>query len=234
MKMNKKTHVTKVRRLGAQASEAQTSEAQTLEVQASGVHPVKVRPLKSHSEELVGVKGRSSKVHSIEEYDFSEGRQFFFDTNVWLYIYGPISFPDWRSDVYSRALKEIRASEGSIYINCMIISEFVNAFARIEFKQQSEFAKYKEFRNSPSFRPIAEDISHNVKKILKNTLTCDPDLAAVKLPEIMDIFEEGRYDFNDLLYAEVCRAKDLVFVTHDRDFRDLEIEILTANERMLG
>ncbi|WP_440955061.1 type II toxin-antitoxin system VapC family toxin [Methanosarcina sp. Mfa9] len=221
--MNKKTHSVKVRRLETEASEAQ----------ASGVHPTKVRPLKSHSEELVEAKVHYSMVHSVEEYDFSEGRKFFFDTNIWLYIYGPISFPDWRSDVYSRALKDIRASEGSIYINCMIISEFVNAFARIEFKQQSEFVKYKEFRNSPSFRPVAEDISHNVKKILKNTLICDPDLAAIKLPEIMDTFEEGRYDFNDLLFAEVCRAKDLIFVTHDRDFRSLEIEILTANERML-
>jgi len=219
----------KVRRLETEASEAQASGTSL-----SGVHPTKVRPLKSHSKELVGAKARSSKVHSVEGYDFSEGRHFFFDTNIWLYIYGPISFPDWRSDVYSRALKEIRASEGSIYINCMIISEFVNAFARIEFKQQSEFSKYKEFRNSPSFRPVAEDISHNVKKILINTLTCDPELAAVKLPEIMDSFEEGRYDFNDLLYSEVCRAKDLIFVTHDRDFRDLGIEILTANERMLG
>lgn len=222
--MIKKAHSTKVRLLGVQASEAHPS----------GTHFTEVQPLKTHSEELSLAKAHSSKVHSVEKYDFSEGRQFFFDTNIWLYIYGPISFPDWRSDVYSRALKEIRASEGSIYINCMIISEFVNAFARIEFKQQSEFAKYKEFRNSPSFRPVAEDISNNVKKILKNTLTCDPDLAAVKLPEIMDAFEEGRYDFNDLLFAEVCRAKDLIFVTHDRDFRDLEIEILTANERMLG
>ncbi|AKB24599.1 hypothetical protein MSMTP_1130 [Methanosarcina sp. MTP4] len=222
--MSKKAHATKVRPLGVQASEAYSS----------GTHSTEVQSLKTHSEELSLAKIRSAKVHSVEKYDFSEGRQFFFDTNIWLYIYGPISFPDWRSDVYSRALKEIRVSEGSIYINCMIISEFVNAFARIEFKQQSEFAKYKEFRNSPSFRPVAEDISNNVKKILKNTLTCDPELAAVKLPEIMDTFEEGRYDFNDLLFAEVCRAKDLIFVTHDRDFRDLEIEILTANERMLG
>jgi predicted nucleic acid-binding protein len=222
--MSKKAHATKVRPLGVQTSDAYPS----------GTHSTEVQSLKTHSEELFLAKVRSSKVHSVEKYDFSECRQFFFDTNIWLYIYGPISFPDWRSDVYSRALKEIRASEGSIYINCMIISEFVNAFARIEFKQQSEFAKYKDFRNSPSFRPVAEDISHNVKKILKNTLTCDPELAAVKLPEIMDTFEEGRYDFNDLLFAEICRAKDLIFVTHDRDFRDLEIEILTANERMLG
>lgn len=222
--MSKKTHTTKVRRLGPRALETSPPEA----------HSTEIRPLKSHSEELAEAKVHYANVHSVEEYDFSEGRQFFFDTNVWLYIYGPISFPDWRSDVYSRALKEIRASESSIYINCMIISEFVNAFARIEFKQQSEFAKYKEFRNSPSFRSVAEDISHNVKKILKNTLTCDPDLAAIKLPEIMSTFEEGKYDFNDLLFAEVCRAKDLIFVTHDRDFRNLGIEILTANDRMLG
>jgi predicted nucleic acid-binding protein len=221
--MSKNTHATKVRLLGGQPSEAYPS----------GVHTTEVHSLEAHSEELRTAKFHPKTVHSVEDYDFSDGQHFFFDTNIWLYIYGPISFPDWRSDVYSRALKEIRDSEGSIYINCMIISEFINAFARIEFKQQSEFGKYKEFRNSPDFRHIAEDISHNLKKILKSTLTCDPDLVGIKLPEIMDTFEEGRYDFNDLVFAEICRAKDLIFVTHDRDFRDLGIEILTANERML-
>ncbi|MCQ1535571.1 PIN domain-containing protein [Methanosarcina sp. KYL-1] len=202
-------------------------------VHAAKVYPLKrhakVRPVKAHPGKALPVK-----VHSVEGYDFSREQLFFFDTNIWLYIYGPIGFSDPRSDLYSRVLKEIRASNSSIYINCLIISEFINAFARIEFKQQSEFSKYKEFRNSPGFRPVAQDISHNLKKILRSTLTCDPEMQEVNLPEIMEIFEQGKYDFNDLVFAEICRAKDMVFVTHDKDFRDLGVEILTANERLLG
>ncbi|HOW15007.1 PIN domain-containing protein [Methanosarcina sp.] len=189
---------------------------------------VKLRPVKS-----LPVRPGQAPVHSTETYDFPSEKGYFFDTNIWLYIYGPIGWPDQKSAVYSRVLREIRNSNGTIYINCMIISEFINAFSRIEFKQQTTYSRFKEFRNSLSFRPVAEDIASNVKKILRNTLACDPNLNVIDLPEIMSFFEQGKYDFNDLLFAEICRAKGLVFVTHDKDFSELGVEILTANEKLL-
>jgi len=116
----------------------------------------------------------------------------------------------------------------------MIISEFINTFSRIEFKQQSEFTRFKDFRGSLKYRAIAQDISYNVKKIFKSTLACDPELQVINFPEVMDMFEQGKYDFNDLLFAQICRAKNLVFVTHDKDFRELGVEILTANKKLLS
>jgi len=198
------------------------------------VYPVRRRPRlragASRPAEPLPVK----EVHSIDEYDFPEGKGYFFDTNIWLYIYGPIGWPDPRSDAYSKALKEILNSDGTIYINCMIISEFINAFARIEFKQQTDFTRFKDFRNSLAFRAIAQDIAYNVRKILKSTLACDTELQAIDLPEVMDFFEQGKYDFNDLLFAQICRAKNMVFVTHDKDFSELGVEILTANEKLVN
>jgi predicted nucleic acid-binding protein len=196
------------------------------------IFPVRRRP-RLRAGEPRPTKPVPVKVHSIENYDFPAGKDYFFDTNIWLYIYGPISWPDQMSDAYSRTLKKIRNSEGTIYINCMIISEFINAFSRIEFKQQTDFTRFKEFRNSLAFRAIAQDIAYNVRKILKSTLTCDPELQAIDIPEVMDLFEQGKYDFNDLLFAQICRGKDMVFVTHDKDFSELGVEILTANEKLV-
>jgi len=201
------------------------------------VHIATVYPLRRRPRLLAG-RGRpasvSVNVHSIESYDFPEDKSYFFDTNIWLYIYGSIGWPDQRPDVYSGALKKIRDSKDTIYINCMIISEFINAFSRIEFKQQSEFTRFKEFRSSLSYRAIAQDLAYNVKKILKSTLACDPEMQAINLPEVMDLFEQGKYDFNDLLFAQICRAKGMIFVTHDKDFSELEVDILTANEKLVG
>jgi predicted nucleic acid-binding protein len=202
------------------------------------IHHATVFPVRRRPRLRVGggrpVKTIPVKVHSIDNYDFPEGKGYFFDTNIWLYIYGPIGWPDQRSDAYSKALKAIRHSDGTIYINCMIISEFINAFSRIEFKQQTDFTRFKEFRNSLAFRAIAQDIAYNVRKILKSTLACDPELTVIDLPEIMDLFEQGKYDFNDLLFAQICRAKNMIFVTHDKDFSELGVEILTANEKLVG
>jgi predicted nucleic acid-binding protein len=196
------------------------------------VFPVR-RNVRLRSGKTLPVKPSPIPIHSIETYDFPSGKSYFFDTNIWLYIYGPIGWPDQKSGIYSRALREIRNSNGTIYINCMIISEFINAFSRIEFKQQTTYSSFKEFRNSLSFRLVAEDIASNVKKILRNTLACDPDLKVIDLPEIMRLFEQGKYDFNDLLFADICRLKGMIFVTHDKDFSELGVEILTANEKLL-
>ncbi|MEL7665537.1 MAG: PIN domain-containing protein [Methanosarcina mazei] len=201
-------------------------------VHRATVYPVR-RSARLRPGKILPVKPGPAPIHSIETYDFPEERSYFFDTNIWLYIYGPIGWPDQKSAVYSRALREIRNSNGTIYINCMIISEFINAFSRIEFKQQTTHSRYKDFRNSISFRPVAEDIASNVKKILRNTLACDNDLKVIDLPEIMSFFEQGKYDFNDLVFAEICRSGEMVFVTHDKDFSELGVEILTANEKLL-
>ncbi len=201
-------------------------------VHRATVYPVR-RSARLRPGKTLPVKPGPAPIHSIETYGFPEERSYFFDTNIWLYIYGPIGWPDQKSAVYSRALREIRNSNGTIYINCMIISEFINAFSRIEFKQQTTHSRYKDFRNSIGFRPVAEDIASNVKKILRNTLACDNDLKVIDLPEIMSFFEQGKYDFNDLVFAEICRSGEMVFVTHDKDFSELGVEILTANEKLL-
>lgn len=196
------------------------------------VYPVR-RSVRLRPGKTLSLKPSPAPAHSIETYYFPSENNYFFDTNIWLYIYGPIGWPDQKSDIYSKALREIRNSNGTIYINCMVISEFINAFSRIEFKQQTTYSRFKEFRNSLSFRPVAEDIASNVKKILRNTLTCDPELKVIDLPEIMSFFEQGKYDFNDLVFAEICRSRGMVFVTHDKDFSELGVEILTANEKLL-
>ena len=122
------------------------------------VYPVR-RSVRLRPGKALPVKPSPAPIHSTATYDFPEEKSYFFDTNIWLYIYGPIGWPDQKSAVYSRALREIRNSNGTIYINCMVISEFINAFSRIEFKQQTDHSRFKEFRNSLSFRPVAEDIS---------------------------------------------------------------------------
>ena len=88
----------------------------------------------------------------------------------------------------------------------MIISEFINAFARIEFKQQTDFTRFKDLKlpTLPGNRP---GYCLQREKNLKSTLACDPELQAIDLPEVMDFFEQGKYDFNDLLFAQICRAK---------------------------
>ena len=51
---------------------------------------------------------------------------------------------------------------------------------------------------------------------------------------LLSDFEANSRDFNDAILAQLCRAKDLKLVTHDGDFKDCGITILTANSNLLS
>ncbi len=174
------------------------------------------------------------KVHHIKKYNLSLENTFFFDTNVWLYVYGPIAYQDWKSEIYSSVLKKMHDLGCPIYTNSMVISEFINSFARMEFKQQSTFMGFKDFRNSSEFLSTAEEIAYNVKKILNITFRCDSDLADLDLINLVNNFETGSYDFNDLIFTEICKNRGMILVTHDGDFKSSGLEVLTANRKLLN
>ena len=46
-------------------------------------------------------------VSHVEDYDFTSGDEVFFDTNVWLFIYGPHDPADARVYAYSSALRRL-------------------------------------------------------------------------------------------------------------------------------
>jgi len=46
-------------------------------------------------------------------------------------------------------------------------------------------------------------------------------------------YEEGDSDFNDQVLVEICKSKDLTLITHDADFKAVDINILTANKKLL-
>jgi predicted nucleic acid-binding protein len=41
-------------------------------------------------------------------------------------------------------------------------------------------------------------------------------------------------DFNDLMLIELCKKNMFALVTHDIDFKDSDIHVLTANNELLG
>ena len=50
---------------------------------------------------------------------------------------------------------------------------------------------------------------------------------------LIDEFEKADSDFNDQILAELCKRRNLKLVTHDADFRDRGLNILTTNPRLL-
>jgi len=119
----------------------------------------------------------------------------------------------------------------------LIVSEFVNAYARIKFYIQfpdpSSRPHFKRFRQSADFKPIAQAVAADIRRILQHCNRIESGFDTLDIAALVDEYGKGNSDFNDQVLAELCRSKGLMLVTHDSDFTDTGLTIVTANQHLL-
>jgi predicted nucleic acid-binding protein len=173
----------------------------------------------------------------IRYHTFAEDEQFFIDANIWFFIYGPLPTRNVSSEVYSRALKKMRASGSRVFVNVLVLSEFINRFARFEFHRcgfTHGTGDFKRFRDSDEFEEISEEIAIMARRIAESAIRCDSGFHRFDVFGILDEFRKTRHDFNDLMIAKLCEVEGFTLVTHDSDFANDDIPLLTANDHLLG
>ncbi|MGH8547813.1 MAG: hypothetical protein ACRERU_04295 [Methylococcales bacterium] len=98
----------------------------------------------------------ANNASSVTSYDFKSDDALVVDTNVWLLVFGPQKPGDRRVAAYSRALEKILAAQCRIYIDVLIVSEFINTYARLKWNVNGKpCADFKRFRKSSNFKPLA-------------------------------------------------------------------------------
>lgn len=174
------------------------------------------------------------KAMAVDSYNFKPEDELFLDANIWLFVYGPQRPGDAKAAVYSLALSKILAAQSRIYIDVLVLSEFINTYARLKWNQAALPIKFKAFRNSPDFKPVAKDIAADVKLVLKHCSRIEDGFEALDLDNLMDGYAEGDSDFNDQVIAALCKRKGLKLVTDDGDFSAHGVPVVTANKRLLS
>jgi predicted nucleic acid-binding protein len=179
----------------------------------------------------------ASEILSIGNYAFSNQDRLFLDTNIWMYVYGPQSPNDWRNKVYSGALANILRANAPVFVDVLVLSEFINRYARVEHSLAKERNKvdepFKSYRMSDEFKPVAKVITDSVRRITRFCRRLESGFQDVDLEQLLTDFETQRPDFNDQILVSLCKSHDLTMVTHDADFRESGLSILTANSRLL-
>lgn len=175
-----------------------------------------------------------TEVFQIDSYEFAESDALFVDTNIWFYIYAPQPPDDWRTRIYSKALAKILSAKSHIYIDALVLSEFINRYGRLAHELSGVSIKFKEFRQSPAFKSVAKDIEVSVKGILKHCHRTESGFPECDIDSLLAKFGEGDSDFNDQLMTELCKGKGFKLITHDQDFKECGLTVLTANKRLLS
>ena len=183
-----------------------------------------------------------SNIIAIDSYQPQDKDKFFFDTNIWMYLYCPLG--NYKREVikkYDGFLKKAIGVKSSVFISSLVLSEFFNAYTRLEFNilKEKEPSKYrdfkKDFRETAAYKKTVISIKTIVKtQILKLSKRLDDMFSNINLDELFENIE--RSDFNDNYYQLLAATENIKIVTNDSDFastRKIPVPILTANYKLL-
>lgn len=163
--------------------------------------------------------------------------QFFFDTNVWLLLFGTVSNYQRNDQAsYSSLLKELILRNKPIYITSMVISEFANVLLRHDFKQWSTTNGFnnqdfkRDFVGTNDYLNSVVTIKQLILSILSipNLIKVSDSFHNIDTDIILNNF--GNVDFNDSYITQLATQNGYKIVTNDRDFQKLGnfIDIITT------
>lgn len=159
----------------------------------------------------------------IRTYQPKSGDCFFFDNNVWIYIFGPVaSYNKNLQQIYSRFLSATQTAGATIFINSMILSEFSNRILRLNFDQWKRKCgiinpDYKrDFIGTNDYKDTVSELKLNIGKIIKITERGSDNFNAVNINRVLSHLEF--IDFNDSYMIEMAATSGWKIVTDDGDF----------------
>lgn len=183
-------------------------------------------------------------VSKIKDFKVHSDNVFFFDTNVWMYVFGPMAGAKTdQQRYYSQLLRDIDTAKASVFVSSLVITEYVNACLQIEFKiwkkkpeNAIKLAVNQDFNFKRDFRPSVE-----YKIALRNVKSQVKDILAVseRIPDcfnridVMPLFDWVNIDFNDAYYMRLCgeQSNKVTLVTDDKDILNnprVTVDLLTA------
>ena len=177
----------------------------------------------------------ADNVHDIKKYSPKSSDTFFFDNNIWMYLFCPLgNYNISKQKSFSAFLQSITTSRGTIFINSLILSEFSNSYLKMDSKRWKEETKNydanykKDYIGTTRYQDTVSEIKRNINEILKFCDKSSDNFNAVNLNNIFGHF--SHIDFNDSYYLELANIDNLKIVTDDGDFVNYNghnIEIIT-------
>lgn len=182
--------------------------------------------------------------HSVKD-----SEKYFLDANIWLKVLAPKNKVTYKDKEYIKFFgKLLSNTKVRIIVPALVISEVINRIIR-EVYYQKHLRVVK--KSTPTFTPPSD----YYKNVYRNTmdyriaynLICDDiksyntsiDLvndefgSTFKFKHIMSN-PPTSLDFNDYYYYNLCKKKNYILVTDDKDFWVEDIKVITMSETLLN
>lgn len=168
-------------------------------------------------------------------YNLNE-RKIFFDANIILYIFWPTD-NRWEVKEYTSIFNNLYKQKNEMFIDFIVISEVVNRAIKIEYDkyiQKNNFSKnklsYKKYRDSKE----GQNTINDVYQIIKNKIVSIFSIKGedFKIDDIENFLQVTLLDFSDKGIEAICKKNNYILLTHDRDFVNSDLEILSLNKKL--
>lgn len=170
----------------------------------------------------------TNNIFQAKNFDVKSNQSFFFDNNIWMFLYCPIAnFNEAKQQSISNLFEKILSRNSVIIINSLIISEFCNAYLRLDFNLwkeeiQNPTANFKNDyfstkRAVDTRKVIANTVNNRMLKISER----HPDsFNAINFDTIFKTYE--LIDYNDAIIYNQCKNNKWILVSDDADFSKFE------------
>ena len=174
--------------------------------------------------------------YKISNYTVSPNEEFFFDTNIWMFIFAPLAgSKPHKQKAYSKLLGEIVSRGATIWINSQVIAEYINRCLRMEFEEwkkrsQRYAANFKnDFRSTADYASTLQDTKSQVSAILQKATRYPDDFHTIDVDAIISSMGTS-LDYGDAVIVDLCKRRNFKLVTDDGDMTKTEFsfKVITA------
>jgi predicted nucleic acid-binding protein len=173
-----------------------------------------------------------NSVFKIGDYSAKSSDIFFFDNNIWMYLFCPLaSYQIKKQTSYSRFFNYLLSRQLPIFVNSLVLSEFSNRYLRLDFELANKddgksirkvFPSYKkDYVGSPRFSKTVAALKTSLLQIMKVSQRCSDEFNSINLNEVFQLFQ--KIGFNDSYYIELAKKKNWIIVSDDSDFTNANI-----------
>lgn len=190
------------------------------------------------------------KISNLRNQQPVSGRKYFFDAHVWIWYFNYTSLEP-KQMKYVKFLETILDSDlekpPKVVVTSLLISEVINRLIRTFdyqafIKETGDTAAYKTtdseyykqvYRKSQAYRLDYETRCNDFTKELQRNFEIHNEDCTSFYPSELFNCSSFELDFNDNVYYQIAKKDNLNIVTHDLDFFQPDVFIITLHTLML-
>ena len=160
----------------------------------------------------------------LKKFEVKSNQSFFFDNNIWMFLFCPIGdYNTHKQKSISGLFENILNRNSSIIVNNIILSEFSNAYLRLDYNLWKEETRYignnfkKDYFNTQRAAETREIIASTINgKILKIADRHPDSFNSINFDDYFSYYKT--IDYNDAIIYDQCKNKNWILITDDGDF----------------